>query len=171
MDYTNLVLHVLHIVSGVVWAGGAILMGLFVSPSAMATRPESAKFMQYLTGPAKLPVWMTLASWVTVICGVIMFSPMVSTLPPGVMATPRGISLGLGALLALGAFVEGMALIAPAAHKMGKLGAAIAASGKGPTPEQVQQMQVLQDKLSRGTRRGAVLLLLTVVCMATARWI
>jgi len=171
MVFLNLLLHVLHITAGVVWAGGAILMGFFVSPAAMATRPESGRFMQQLAGPGRLPLWMMIASWVTVICGVVMFAPSMGALDPGVMRTPRGIALTLGALLGLGAFFEGLLVNAPSARKIGQIGAAIAASGKGPTPEQLQQMQALQAKLSKGTARGAVLLLVTVVLMAAARWI
>lgn len=171
MGAVNLVLHVLHIVAGVVWAGGAILMGLFVAPSAMATRPESGRFMQYLTGVRRLPVFMTIFAWITVLCGLAMFAPAMGNLEPGVMRSPRGITLSIGALVALAAFFEGMLIIAPAASKIGQLGQAIAASGKGPTPEQGQQMQVLQGKMSRGTARGAVLLLIAVVCMAAARWL
>ena len=171
MDLLNLVLHVLHIVAGVLWAGGAILMGFFVAPSALATRPESGRFMQYLTGSRKLPVFMTIYAWVTVICGVAMFAPAMGNFDAGVMRSPRGITLTIGALIALAAFFEGMIFIAPAASKIGQLGQAIAASGKGPTPEQAQQMQALQGKLGRGTARGAVMLLLAVVCMAAARWL
>lgn len=171
MNALNLVLHVLHIVAGVVWAGGAILMGFFVSPAVMATRPESGRFMQQLTGPGRLPLWMMAASWVTVICGIVMFAPSIGALEVGVMRSPRGIALSLGALLGLGAFFEGLFVNAPSARKIGQIGQAIAASGKGPTPEQLQQMQALQGKLARGTARGATLLLLTVVLMAAARWL
>ncbi len=171
MGPLNLVLHVLHIVAGVVWAGGAILMGLFIAPSVLATRPESGRFMQHLTGPRKLPVFMTIAAWITVICGVAMFAPAMGNLDPGVMRTPRGITLSIGALIALAAFLEGMLVNAPSAAKIGKLGQEIAASGQGPPPEQAQQMQALQGKLARGTARGAVLLLIAVACMAAARWL
>jgi uncharacterized membrane protein len=170
MDLVNLVLHVLHIVAGVVWAGGAILMGFFIAPAVNATRPESGRFMQHLAGPGRLPIVMMIAAWVTVICGIAMFAPATGALPPGIMRSPRGITLSLGALLALGAFLEGILVNAPSARKIGAIGQAIAASGKGPTPEQAQQMQALQGKLSRGTARGAVLLLLAVALMAAARW-
>lgn len=170
MSSLNLVLHVLHIVAGVVWAGGAILMGFFVSPAVMATRPESGRFMQQLAGPGRLPVWMMIASWITVLCGVAMFAPSMGALDPGVMRTPRGMTLSVGALLGLGAFFEGLFVNAPSAGRIGAIGQAIAASGKGPTPEQAQQLQALQGKLARGTARGAVLLLLTVTLMAAARW-
>ncbi len=171
MDFLNLALHVLHITAGVVWAGGAMLMGFFVTPAVLATRPESGRFMQQLTGPARLPLWMMTASWVTVICGVVMFAPQMGILHPSMMRSPRGIALTVGALLGIGAFLEGLLVNAPSAKKIGEIGQAIAASGKGPTPEQAQQMQALQAKLARGTARGGVLLLLTVVLMAAARWL
>ncbi len=171
MGQLNLVLHVLHIVAGVVWAGGTILMGLFVAPAALATRPESGRFLQYLTGPRKLPLFMTTAAWIAVLSGLAMFAPTLGNLGPGVMRSPRGLTLSLGAFIALGAFLEGMFVNAPAAARIGRLGQAIAASGQGPTAEQLQQLQALQARVTRGSARGAVMLLVAVVCMAAARWL
>jgi hypothetical protein len=171
MHILNLVLHVLHITFGAIWVGGVVVMGFFVAPSAMATRPESSKFMQHLTGPAKLPIFFMIASWITILCGLAMYAPATGNLDAGVMRTPRGIAISLGALFAIGAFLEGAIVTGPTAEKLGKLGAAIAASGKGPTPEQQQQAQTLQTKLTRVARRGAMLLLTTVALMASARWL
>ena len=171
MSIVNLLLHTLHIVAGSIWVGGAIVMGFFVAPSAMATRPESGKFMAHLTGPAKLPIFFMISSWITVLCGLAMFAPATGSMDPGVMRTPRGIALSLGALFALGAFLEGAIITGPTANKLGALGAAIAASGRGPTPEQAQQAQALQGKLSAVARRGAMMLLAAVALMASARWI
>jgi len=171
MHTVNLLLHVLHITAGVLWVGGAVVVGFFVAPSANATRPESGRFMQHLTGPAKLPIYFMVASWVSVLCGLAMFAPATGNLDGGVMRTPRGMAISIGALLALAAFLEGAIVTGPTANKLGALGKAIAASGKGPTPEQAQQAQALQAKLSRVARRGAVMLLATTALMAAARWI
>lgn len=171
MNVMNLLLHVLHITAGAIWVGGATTMGFFVAPSAIATRPESSKFMQHLTGPAKLPIFFMIASWITILCGLAMFAPAMGNMDPGVMRTPRGIAISLGALFAIGAFLEGAIVTGPTAEKLGKLGAAIAASGKGPTPEQAQVAQALQLKLTRVARRGSMMLLSCVVLMASARWL
>ncbi|MCC6349304.1 MAG: hypothetical protein IT347_06895 [Candidatus Eisenbacteria bacterium] len=171
MGVLNLLLHTLHIAAGVLWAGGAILMGLFIVPSVLATRPESGRFMQELTGPRRLLVFLPVVATITVVCGLAMFSPALGNLDAGVMRSPRGIALSLGALLALGAYFEGLMVNTPSASKLGRLGRAIAASGAAPTAEQAQQAQALQTKLARGAARGAWMLIVAVICMAAARWL
>lgn len=166
-----IVLRAMHILGGIFWAGGMILMHGFVLPSAEATRPDSGRFMQYLTGKRNLPLWMTLASWATVIGGLGLFAPVTGQLDSAVLRTPRGMTISLGALLALAAFLEGNIVTAPNARKLGAIGREIAASGQGPTPEQLQRMQVVQGKMQRTGVRGTVMVALASVLMAVARYI
>jgi hypothetical protein len=171
MSILIIVLRAMHILGGIFWTGGAITLAAFVLPSANATRPESGRFMQHLTGPAKLPLWMLIASWATVIGGVGLFGPVTGQLNAEIMRTPRGIALSLGALIAIGSFLEGLIVTAPTARKLGALGAAIAAAGAPPTPEQVQQIQAVQTRLQRAGARAAIMLSVTALLMSIARYL
>jgi hypothetical protein len=53
---------------------------------------------------------------------------------------------------------------------MGALGAQIAASGKGPTPEQVAKMQALEKRLNIAERVDFIMLAIAMLTMATARY-
>lgn len=171
MDILIIVLRATHILGGIFWAGGMILMQAFVLPSVNATRPESARFVQHLIGKRNLPLWMTIASWAAVLGGLGLFAPITGQLEPAIMRSPRGITLSVGALLAIGAFLEGNFVTAPNARRLGAIGREVAASGKGPTPEQTQQMQAAQEKMQRAGVRGAIMVGIASVLMAVARYI
>lgn len=166
-----IVFRAMHILGGIFWTGAALLLYGFVVPSANATRPESQRFMQHLAGQSGLTLWMQVASWATVIGGLALFAPVTGQLDSAILRSPRGMTLSVGALLALAAFLEGLFVTGPTARKIGAVGREIMASGKAPTPEQAQQLQAIQSKLQRAGGRGAVLLALSAVLMAVARYV
>lgn len=161
----------LHILGGLFWAGAAIVLYGFVVPSANATRPESGRFMQHLAGSSGLPTWMQVASWVTVVCGLALFAPVTGQLDREVLRSPRGMTLSFGALLALAAFLEGLFVTGPAGRRIGAVGRALAASGQSPTEEQARTLLAAQTRLQRSGARGAVMLGLSAVLMAVARYV
>ncbi len=171
MSILIVVLRAIHIFGGIFWTGAALALYGFVVPSANATRPESGRFMQHLAGQSGLTAWMTIASWATVIAGVALFSPVTGQFSAEVMRSPRGITLSLGALLAIGTFLEGQLLVAPTARKMAAVGRGILETGKPPTPEQVTELQKIQGRLQRAGTRGAVMLSVAAICMAIARYV
>jgi len=171
MSILIVVLRAIHILGGVFWAGAAMVLYGFVVPSANATRPESGRFMQHLAGQSGLTLWMTIASWATIIAGVGLYGPATGQLSAEVLRSPFGIAISLGALLAIATFLEGQLVVAPTARKMAAIGRGIMESGKPPTPEQVGQLQAVQGKLQRAGTRGAVLLTVAVLCMAVARYL
>jgi hypothetical protein len=77
---------------------------------------------------------------------------------------------GIGALLAVIAFVIGVSVNAPAGQRLTALTAEIQAKGGPPTPEQSAQVQRLQKRLGTGMRVIAVLLVLATAAMALARY-
>jgi len=161
----------MHILGAIFWAGGMVLMHGFIFPSIEATRPESTRFVQDLTGKRNLPLFMTLASVATVIGGLGLFGPATGMFDHDMMRAPHGIALSIGAVLALSAFIEGMIVTGPSAGKIGAIGKEIAASGKGPTPEQIQKMEALQTKMKKVGMRGTVLVVLAALLMAIARYL
>lgn len=159
----------LHILGGVFWTGASLVLYGFVVPSVDATKPESSRFMQHLAGRSGLTFWMTLASWAAVLGGLALYAPVTGDLDPAVMRTPRGMTLSLGALLALAAFVEGLVVTGPAARKVGAIAREF--EGKSPGPEPLERLQVAQRKMARAGRRGAILLAVAAVLMAVARYV
>lgn len=162
------VLRVIHICSGIYWAGASVALGAFVMPSARAIGSEGGKFMQHLLGPGRLPVAMGASAVLTNISGLILFG-MVHGFRLGMLQTGFGLSLSLGSIIGLVAMVHGGAVEGRLSSQMDKLTKEIQSAGKPPSAEQAALLQTLQVKVSRGQKQGAVMLVLSALAMAAAR--
>jgi hypothetical protein len=171
MGILFLVLRAVHILGGVFWAGGAIVMFGFVFPSVRATQPGSNGFMQYLTGRAAFPKVMSIVGIITVLAGLGMYTSVSGHFDPGWMRSRHGIALTAGAVIAILALLEGLTVTRVTAMKLGALGSQIAASGAPPTPEQAKTLSALQDRLGSAGGRGAWMLGAAAVLMAIARYL
>lgn len=164
------ILRLVHILSGVFWAGANFVMAGFITPSVKATAPESGKFMQYLAQKSGFPRFAELAGWLTIFAGLGLIWIVSGGLQPSWFATRRGIALTIGGLLAIAAMVVAYAVQKPAAKRIGVLGQEIQAAGGPPTPEQLAELQAQQKKLSRGSLWTAILLAIAVAGMALSRY-
>jgi len=171
MDVLMVVLRSVHIVLGVVWAGWTFSLAMFVNPAVMQAGPAGGQFMGALAGKTKLVPVMTVAPILIIITGLWMLWIVSGGFNAAYMGSTHGIVISTGSLVGIIAAVYGLGFVRPIAARVGKMGAQIAASGAPPTQEQVAEMGVLRGKLSVGGRNVAVLLLLTVLLMASARYI
>jgi uncharacterized membrane protein len=163
MEYLSLVF--VHILFGVVWAGGAISAGLFFIPSVADAGPGGGAVVAGLM-KRKFPVAMTAAGIVVVLSGARMYMIRFS---PAWLHTPEGIVLSLGALLGLGAMVLGLFVQKPTAQRLGTLGAQVAASGAPPSPAQAAELHALRERMTRIGRLIAWHLIGAATLMAVHR--
>lgn len=163
MEYLSLVF--VHILAGVIWAGGAISAGLFFLPSVSDAGPAGGPVVAGMMR-RKFPVAMTVAAALVVLSGARMYMVRFS---PAWLHTAEGIVLTLGALLGLGAFAIGLFVQRPLAQKLGALGARVAASGAPPTADQAAELQALRTRLGRVGRLLAFHLLGATALMAMHR--
>ena len=170
MSILLVVLRALHILGGIFWTGGAVLMFGFVVPSVKATQPDSGRFMQQLAGKSGVSVWMTTASLACLLAGLALFGPVSGRLDGDWMHSTHGIVLSIGALIGVLAALEGMFLTGPTARKLGALGREVSAAGGPPNAGQMQQMASLQGKLVSAGTRGAWLTSIAALLMAIARY-
>jgi hypothetical protein len=163
MEYLALIF--LHVLFGIVWAGGTVAVAFFFIPSLAEAGAGGGAVM---AGVLKrgFPIAMTVSGAITVLSGVRIYMLRFST---GWLMTPEGLALTLGGLLGLGALGIGVFVQKPTAQRIGALGAQIAASGAPPTPAQASELQALRAKM---TRLGYVIgwhLLAASVLMASHR--
>ncbi len=159
MDTYGLVLRLLHIAGGVLWAGWAWSLALFVGPGVAAAGPEGGKVMQTIAAKTKLVRTMVIAPLVVVATGLLLYWRVSGGLTGGWMSSAGGVTITIGAVAGIAAWAVGFFVIAPAANHM----AGLAAQGP-PGPEVV----ALRDKINRYGRYTAELLGVTVVAMAIA---
>lgn len=143
MEYLSLVF--LHVAFGVLWAGGAIVLGLFIVPSVMDAGPAGGAVMAGIL-KRRLPVVLSIAGIIVVLTGVRMYSIRFT---PEWLTTAEGLAITIGGVLGLGAFVLGFFIQRPLAGKLGAMAARIAASGAPPTPDQAAELAALRVRLSR----------------------
>lgn len=166
-----ILLRLIHILFGVFWAGTAIFNAVFLLPAVRALGPAGGPVMQEIAGKRKLPVYFFVAGLLTVLSGFGLYWHDSHGFTNGFVRSAGGMTFGIGALLALIAVLLGVFVVTPAAIRAGKLGAEMAAGGKPPTPEQAAEMQRLQATLGKMAALAAILLTITTIAMAVARYV
>ena len=169
--YEMVLLRLLHIGTGVFWAGSIIYLAAFVLPAVQAISPEGGRFMQQLMRTRKLPVWMNIIATVNVLSGLRLIWVLSDGLQLSWMQGGYGCSLTLGAVMALIAYTIGMTVNRPAAFKIAAISQAVAKAGGPPSAEQLQAIGALRNKLEKGIRVMAWLLAAAVILMSVARYI
>lgn len=171
MDMEIIVLRLLHIVFGVIWAGWAVSLWLFVEPAARASGAAGGVFMQNITGNTPLLKVMTIAPLLVIIAGIRLLWITSGGFDGAWMATSQGITLLLGSVSGIVVFIYGMMVMRPAGMRMGALAQQIQAGGAPPTPEQLAEIGKLRQTLSTGGRIAAIALIVTTALMSVARFV
>lgn len=166
-----IILRLLHICCAIFWAGAVFYLAWFVTPAVKATGPEGSKFMQQLSRTNNMPVVITIAATLTVLCGYLLLWKLSSGFQSSWMSSRHGIVLSTGGLLATIAYLEGLFVTRPAAFKMAKISTEIANGGGKPSPEQLQQIEACKKTITGATKRTAIFLALTVIAMALAKYL
>ncbi len=169
MSVLIVVLRLIHILSGVFWAGSLFMMAGFIQPAAKATGPESNKFMQRLLG-GHLAFLLTLTPPLTVLAGLTLYWIDSAGLRPEWIATPSGVGFTVGGLAGLTALLFGAGPTRITANKLTALGRELHAAATPPTPEQATRLEALQIQMISYTLYTALALVVAVVAMSTARY-
>lgn len=164
-----LALRLAHVAGGVMWAGAALMMALFVVPAARAAGAEG--FLPRLMGDRRAGLYLMATALVTILSGVALYARM-SALTDGAFAeTDQGITLGAGGIAGVLALLAGALGTGPAGRRMGALGARLRGEGRAPTPDEARQMARLQTRVRWGTAVSVGLMLIAVACMAVGRYV
>jgi uncharacterized membrane protein len=159
------VLRVLHIVAGIVWGGGAILMNLVISPAIGATGDVGRQFAGHLMTKTAFSKVMMSSGLLTVLAGTYLYGVNSSWFQSGWMMSGQGIGFGVGAVAGIIALVFGY-MIGTVNGALAALGAQI--QGK-PTDAQVAQMGALRKRQVFVTATNTICILISIVLMASAR--
>ncbi len=166
-----LIMRILHILSGVFWAGGLFSLAMFIMPSVNSSMPEGGKVMQRMINAYKFPIYMLAAGSLTVLTGLAMFDRLSGHFTMSWASAPHGLVLSIGAIAAIIAFFLGILVNKPKADRMGKIGQAIMQAGGSPTEAQMAEMTKLRMGITSMTKNIALLILVAVICMAMAKYI
>lgn len=166
-----IVLRLVHILSGVFWAGTVMSIAWFILPTQSALGQAGGAFMRELMFRKHLRRFVLGAMGLTILSGLVMYARLAMTTHGAWASSRTGIVLGIGAVAAIIAGGIGGSVVFRAGNKMMEVGGKIQASGGPPTDEQQGQMQALQARTVSAFRIIAILLVIAVAAMASARYL
>jgi hypothetical protein len=171
MDPLFILLRLVHIIAGVLWAGGAALFFFFIEPTANELGPDSEKFMQRIIVQRRMPIYFLIVSVVTVLAGLVLYVIDWTRFGAAWFGSAFGVALTVGGLAALVAAVLGSVAIKPNVDRLAAIGAEIKAAGGPPSEMQLAELQQVQHRLRQIGLIDLVLLAVAVVTMAAARYL
>lgn len=171
MDVGMVILRLLHIGSGVLWAGGAIFLTWFVEPVAASLGPKAGPFMGGLND-RKLGIYFSIVATFAVIVGTILYWIDANGDPVGFFtSSPFGLGLGIGGITAWIAWIIGFTRVRVLTEQLGAATASLAAADGPPSPEAIGAVQRIQHQLHQVGLVDLWLLVATVVLMAVSRYL
>ena len=171
MDPLVLLLRLVHVLAGATWVGMATFAGLYLTPAIQEVGPDGGKVMGALQRRGIMVV-MPLLAIGTLISGFWLYWRDSMGLEPGWAGSATGMAFGTGGLLALAAWVVGMAVLRPSMMRAGALAQGM--SGSLPEAERVSRGEEIARLRRRSAAAGrivAVLLILATGLMAVARYL
>jgi hypothetical protein len=166
-----IVFRVVHILAAVLWVGSAWLFTFFLEPALGSMGPAAGPFVEELVEKRKVPIAITIAATFTVLGGLFLYWHdwhLYGSLGDFV-GSGFGLSLTVGAVAAIVAYLAGFFGIKPRAERMSALGKEMKAAGGPPSEAQQAEMRTIQDQMRMISRVDFVFLIVAVLGMATAR--
>jgi len=162
-----LLFRLLHVFFGVLWVGGVVLIALFIQPTVREIGPAGGQFMGHLLTKTRIATYFPAVAGLNVVAG--LFLLWRNTTGGGHWAgTRQGMTISIGALAAIIAFLVGGAMIG---KSMGEIAKILKASGGPPQGEAAARLGVYQGRIQRGTKIVVPLLVIAVITMAIGRYV
>jgi uncharacterized membrane protein len=166
MIYLIWLLRIIHIVAGVFWVGGALIMAFFVAPTVGATGESGQRFVGHMMNNLKFSNRLAAAAGSSILAGLILFGLDARGGDAWVRSNfATGLSIGAG--FALVGFIVGI-LTGRNMKAMAQLG--VQMQGK-PSSEQLTKMQTIQKRQTTYSYINVGALILAVIFMAIARYL
>jgi len=166
MNIYLLILRLVHIIAGIIWGGGALIMEFFISRTIAETGETGQKFVQHLMNKVRFHTFMTVMAFSTILAGALLYWHDSAGFSSAWMNSSAGIGFGIGAVFGLIAFVFG-AIFGASNAKLGEVGSQI--QGK-PTAEQLAQIQAVQKRIKAVSPIHVYSMILAIIFMAIARY-
>ena len=166
MNTLTIVLRLLHIFAGVVWAGTSILFYFIIGPAISATGDAGKTFIGYLITKARFTTIISIAAGTTVLAGLLLYWIDSQGFTSPWMTSGAGIGFAIGGLAGITAFVVGI-MFGRNNTELVRIGSQIQGP---PTPEQLAAIQGVQARQKVLGPILATSIIIAVAFMATARY-
>jgi hypothetical protein len=166
MNYYLLILRIFHIGAGAYWVGSTLLLAFVISPALKETGASGQKFVDYLIKNKRFGTESAGAGGMAGLAGILLYWHDSGGLTSAWVHSSAGIGFGIGAGLALIAFIFGI-LTDRKLKAMLQLRERIQDT---PSDEQTSQLQVLGKQQNTYLYICAAALSLALWVMASARY-
>jgi uncharacterized membrane protein len=166
-----LTLRTIHILGGIFWVGSLLFTTYFLAP---AIRSSPALAGQVMAGLQKRRLFTVLpiVALLTIASGLRLLAIDSAGFSGSYFATPTGRAFGAGAVAATVAFLLSVLVSRPGFLRVGRLSASLNTAADEATRQSITtEMQRLNRRVAIANATVVVLLLLTAVGMATARYL
>lgn len=159
------VARILHIISGIIWGGTAIVFNLTVQPTIMATGDAGKQVIAHLMTKTRFRMIMMGSGFITVLAGIYLYGVDSSWFQSAWMRSNTGIGFSIGAFAGILGFIFGV-MSGNINQAMARLGGQMQGQ---PTTEQMKAMQALNKQSGFVTNATTICVLIAIVMMASAR--
>lgn len=170
MDYYVIVLRIIHIFSGVFWAGGTFFLVGAITPAVRFAGPDGGRFMQHVARQGRVARMQTVAATLTVVAGLLLYWRSSGHLNGAWIASGPGLALTIGSVAGILAAVYGIVIIGGTSSAMAKLAQELHASNAPPSPEKLAEAQQLGARLGSTSMITAGLLAIALLGMSTSQY-
>jgi uncharacterized membrane protein len=165
MNEELVLLRIVHIMAGVIWAGSAIFLAFILEPRLRTLGPEIQGRVMSTLAPLMGPVLGTSAI-LTIAFGITLVFRMHRW--DALFDTRWGAAILVGFVAAVLAFASGLSTMVTSNQMMAT---AKGMAGRPPTPEEGAKMGRLSGRAAILARTTAVLVIIAVGAMASARFV
>ena len=170
MDFAMILARILHVVLGVTWVGSMFFLSIFLVPSLGDVGPDGSKVVAALAR-RKFMVFLPVVGIITMLSGLYLYWRVSAGFAPEYMRSGPGQTYGIGAALAIIAFVLGVTITRPAMVKAMQL--AQTAMSASPTEREaiMAQAQALRARSASVGRVILALLMGATLAMSIGRYV
>jgi uncharacterized membrane protein len=163
-----IVLRIIHVVGGIVWVGGGVLMAFFIAPALQSAGPAAGPIMGALQ-KRKFMVILPVIALLTMLSGLRLMMIMSSNFGAGYFQSPMGRTFAGAGVLAILAFVIGILVNRPTMIKLGTLQQSMASD---PTSKDkiAAEIKKLQGRMAMAGWIVTAMLLAAATGMSIARY-
>jgi uncharacterized membrane protein len=164
------VLRLLHILTGVFWAGTIFFMAFYLEPSARAAGPDAAKVMGGIQKRGLMTV-LPIIALLTILSGVDLYRRLSADFDPAWLYSRIGLTYGAGAVASIVALAFGFLVMRPATLAAGRIAASLSAVEDDAERQRMQEsIRQLRGRSRNALRVAAGLLAVAVAAMAVGRY-
>jgi uncharacterized membrane protein len=171
MNYYLILLRLVHIFSGVTWAGTTFFLVSTLIPSARESGPEAGRFLGRMGGSNRMLLFIGISNTLTVLSGILLYGLLTNGFHLDWLSSGRGLVLTIGALAGLTAWLIGLLAMAPNGKRISLLIESMGSAGGPPSPELAAKLPALIEKQAQYGTWLALLLAVAVAGMSTAEYI